>query len=113
MPHLHGGLDSVLEPGQYTIELGHRFCLQSSAIRTRDAANPMSAVRAGNRARYYWPYANFMINWYEGVIDTSVIVPRGVDRCDGTIVKKQVLATAVDPARIPGLPVAIQMENPL
>ena len=72
----------MLEPGQYTIDLGDRFCLQSSAIRTRDAANPTSAVRAGNRAHYYWLYPNVMVNWYEGVMATNLVVPRGVDRCE-------------------------------
>jgi choline monooxygenase len=82
VPHLHHGLDSVLVPGQYTIENGARHCLQSSAIRTRDAANPTADVRSGKRAHYYWIYPNFMINWYEGVMDTNVVVPRGPDRCE-------------------------------
>ena len=82
VPHLHGALDSVLVPGDYTIETGRRSCLQSSAVRTRDAANPVAAVRAGNRAHYYWLYPNFMINWYEGVMDTNVVVPLGPDRCE-------------------------------
>ena len=82
VPHLHGGLDSVLEPGQYTIELGERFCLQSSPMRTRDTGNPTSAVRAGGSAHYYWLHPNFMINWYEGMMDTNLVVPRGVDRCE-------------------------------
>lgn len=81
VPHLHGGLDSVLAPGQYTIELGARHCVQSSAIRTRDAANPTAAVRRGKRACYFWIYPNFMINWYEGVMDTNVVVPIDTDRC--------------------------------
>ena len=32
IPYLHKGLDSVLEHGRYRVELGERFCLQSSPI---------------------------------------------------------------------------------
>ena len=40
------------------------------------------AVRKGDRALYYWIYPNFMINWYEGVLDTNLVCPRGVDRTE-------------------------------
>lgn len=36
----------------------------------------------GEQARYYWIYPNFMMNWYEGVMDTNLVCPRGVDRTD-------------------------------
>ncbi|HVO95290.1 MAG TPA: aromatic ring-hydroxylating dioxygenase subunit alpha, partial [Terriglobales bacterium] len=32
VPHIHGGLNSVLDYSNYTIETGARFCLQSSPI---------------------------------------------------------------------------------
>jgi choline monooxygenase len=81
VPHLHHGLDSVLAPGEYTIELGERHCVQSSPLRTRDPGNPTAAVRRGERAHYYWIYPNFMINRYAGVMDTNLVVPLGTDRC--------------------------------
>jgi len=31
---------------------------------------------------YYWIYPNFMINWYDGVMDTNLVVPRGVDQTE-------------------------------
>jgi choline monooxygenase len=40
------------------------------------------SVRKGERALYYWVYPNFMINWYEGVMDTNLVCPRGVDRTE-------------------------------
>jgi choline monooxygenase len=40
------------------------------------------AVRTGERALYYWLYPNFMINWYEGVMDTNLVIPRGVDKTE-------------------------------
>ena len=32
VPHLHKGLDSVLDYSEYAIEIGERFCLQSSPM---------------------------------------------------------------------------------
>ena len=39
-------------------------------------------MRKGDRALYYWIYPNFMINWYDGVMDTNLVVPRGVDQTE-------------------------------
>jgi len=82
VPHLHKGLDSVLDYSSYTIENGARFCLQSSPIVSEGAEAQTGAVRKGDRARYYWLYPNFMINWYDGVMDTNLVCPRGIDRTE-------------------------------
>jgi choline monooxygenase len=82
VPHLHRGLNSVLDPGKYTIETGERFCLQSSPISTEKADEQTAKVRKGDRALYYWIYPNLMINWYEGMMDTNLVYPRGVDRTE-------------------------------
>lgn len=82
VPHLHKGLDSVLDYSNYTIENGPRFCLQSSPMVTTSAADQVSAVRTGKRALYYWLYPNFMINCYEGVMDTNLVRPLAVDRTE-------------------------------
>ena len=70
MPHLHQGLDRVLDYSQYEIELGERFCLQWS---------PFSS---GGRALYYWFYPNFMINIYPQAMDTNLVIPRSPDCTD-------------------------------
>jgi choline monooxygenase len=82
VPHLHKGLDSVLDYSNYKIENGKRFCLQWSPIVTEDAEAETGAVRKGERALYYWLYPNFMINWYEGAMDTNLVIPRGVDKTE-------------------------------
>ena len=41
-----------------------------------------SPVRQGSQALYYWIYPNFMINCYEGVMDTNLVLPRAVDRTE-------------------------------
>ena len=82
VPYLHKGLDSVLDYSNYLIENGERFCLQSSPVVAEGTEAQTGAVRKGERALYYWIYPNFMVNWYEGVMDTNVVCPRGVDRTD-------------------------------
>ncbi|MGE5276421.1 MAG: aromatic ring-hydroxylating oxygenase subunit alpha [Acidobacteriota bacterium] len=75
VPHLHKGLSSVLDYSQYTIANGDRYCLQQSPITHENAREEVAAVRTGERALYYWLYPNFMVNWYEGVMDTNLVVP--------------------------------------
>lgn len=82
VPYLHKGLDSVLDYSQYTVRNGERFCLQSSPVVTRGADTRVGAVRKGERALYYWIYPNFMINWYDGVMDTNLVCPLEVDRTE-------------------------------
>ncbi len=81
VPHLHKALNSVLDYKQYTIETEDRYCLQSSPMTasTEDAAT--AATRTGERAWYFWQYPNFMINLYEGCMDTNLVLPDGVDGC--------------------------------
>jgi len=82
VPHLHKGLDSVLDYSKYTIENGARHCLQSSPVVSEGAEAETGAVRTGERALYYWIHPNFMINWYQGMMDTNLVLPRGVDRTE-------------------------------
>ncbi|MBS0461899.1 MAG: aromatic ring-hydroxylating dioxygenase subunit alpha [Proteobacteria bacterium] len=82
VPHLHKGLDSVLDIKNYTIENGARHCLQSSPIVKGTEHAQFASVRGGERALYYWVHPNFMINWYEGVMDTNLVLPLGVDRTE-------------------------------
>ena len=82
VPHLHRGLASVLDYSGYTIENGERFCLQSSPMVSRGAEPETGAVRQGSRALYYWVYPNLMINWYEGMMDLNLVIPRGETRTE-------------------------------
>jgi choline monooxygenase len=82
VPHLHKGLDSVLDYSAYKIESGRQFCLQSSPIVASGADERTAAVRTGDRAYYLWLYPNFMINCYAGAMDTNLVIPRGPDRTE-------------------------------
>jgi choline monooxygenase len=72
VPYLHKGLDSVLDYSSYMIENGKHHCLQWSPIVSEGAEAQTGAVRKGDRALYYWIYPNFMINWYDGVMDEVI-----------------------------------------
>jgi choline monooxygenase len=82
VPHLHKGLHSVLDYSTYTIQLGERFCLQSSPMVSEGAEPGTAAVRTGDRALYYWLYPNFMINRYGEAMDTNLVIPRAIDRTE-------------------------------
>lgn len=82
VPHIHGGLNSVLDYSNYMIETGKRSCLQSSPIMSNAGEAKTAEVRKGKRAHYYWSYPNLMINIYDGVMDTNLVIPRGVDQTE-------------------------------
>jgi choline monooxygenase len=80
VPYLHKGLNSVLDYAGYTIECEDRYCLQSSPISAEGGEAATAAVRQGE-ALYFWLYPNLMLNWYEGYLDTNLVLPLGIDRC--------------------------------
>jgi choline monooxygenase len=82
VPHMHKGLNSVIDYVQYTIENDERHNVQSSPVASApDSDADAAATRHGDRAYYFWQYPNFMLNWYEGYLDTNLVLPRGVDGC--------------------------------
>jgi choline monooxygenase len=82
VPHLHKGLNSVLDYKEYTIENSEHYSLQSSPmVSTEEEHESFATTRTGDRAYYYWLYPNFMINIYEGVMDTNLVLPLATDRC--------------------------------
>ena len=83
VPHMHKGLNSVLDYTNYTIENLDRCCVQSSPVAVDSSSESnAAATRKGKRAYYFWQYPNFMLNWYEGYLDTNLVIPLGVDRCE-------------------------------
>ncbi len=83
VPHMHKGLNSVLDYTNYTIENVDRCCVQSSPVAVdKSSEASAAATRKGDRSYYFWQYPNFMLNWYEGYLDTNLVIPLGVDRCE-------------------------------
>jgi choline monooxygenase len=81
VPHLHQGLNSVLDYKQYTIENEDRYCLQSSPMVASNEDAATGAARRGDRAWYFWQHPNLMINCYAGYMDTNLVIPVDVDHC--------------------------------
>ncbi len=81
VPHAHKGLSSVIEYTKYTIENFERACLQSSPLSSDSSSEAGVAATRQGRAFYLWLYPNFMINAYEGVMDTNLVLPLAVNRC--------------------------------
>jgi phenylpropionate dioxygenase-like ring-hydroxylating dioxygenase large terminal subunit len=80
VPHLHKGLNSALDYKQYTIENGERYSVQSSPMMHSQEDRAVAATRQGTRAYYLWLYPNLMINVYQGVMDTNLVLPMGPDK---------------------------------
>jgi choline monooxygenase len=81
VPHLHKGLNSVLDYKQYTIENEDRYCLQASPMVASSEDAATGAARKGDRAWYFWQHPNLMINCYAGYMDTNLVIPVDVDHC--------------------------------
>ncbi len=79
VPFLHKGLNSILDFDAYAIETFGRVCLQKSPISASGGEAMTASVRKG-QALYYWLYPNLMLNWYEGYLDTNLVIPLGVDK---------------------------------
>jgi choline monooxygenase len=55
--------------------------VQISPLKRISGAEDVAKVRAGDAAYYWWIYPNFMINLYQGVMDTNLVLPLGPDAC--------------------------------
>jgi choline monooxygenase len=75
---VHPSLAGVLDYSQYRTEVFGHASVQSSPLR---ADETLGKVRAGTHAYYWWVFPNLMINLYQGVMDTNLVLPLGPDRC--------------------------------
>jgi len=80
---IHPGLAGVLDCAQYRTEIAGNTSVQISPLKPADAASNSETgkVRTGANAYYWWVFPNLMINIYEGVMDTNLVLPLGPDRC--------------------------------
>jgi choline monooxygenase len=77
---VHPGLAGVLNYSEYRTEVFDHCSVQSSPLKPADDA-AIAKVRSGNRAYYWWIFPNLMVNIYEGVMDTNLVLPLGLDAC--------------------------------
>ena len=77
---VHPGLAGVVDYKHYRTEVHGNTSVQISPLKA-DSAAEIANVRAGEVAQYWWIFPNFMLNLYQGVMDTNLVLPLGPDRC--------------------------------
>ena len=77
---VHPGRAGALDYSQYRTENFIHNGVQISPIKASDDAT-VGKVRTGTHAYYWWIFPNLMVNLYQGVMDTNLVLPLGPDRC--------------------------------
>jgi choline monooxygenase len=77
---VHPGLAGVLDYAQYHTEIAGHTAVQISPIKPAEG-DAVAAVRVGENAYYWWVFPNFMLNIYQSVMDTNLVLPLGPDAC--------------------------------
>ena len=75
VPHVHPGLNKLLDYRSYRTELERWHSLQWSPLESDDS------LYGNGDALYYWLWPNTMLNILPGRLQTNTVVPLGVDRC--------------------------------
>jgi choline monooxygenase len=76
---VHPGLAGVIDYSRYRTEVAGNTSVQISPLRRSD--EDVARVRAGDSAYYWWLFPNLMVNLYQGVMDTNLVLPLGPERC--------------------------------
>ncbi|MEM7309931.1 MAG: aromatic ring-hydroxylating dioxygenase subunit alpha [Planctomycetota bacterium] len=82
--HLHKGLASQLDLATYRTRVFERFNVQTCDAHREPGVELGRDLRAriGDGAVYAWLYPNLMLNRYGPTLDTNLVLPVGVDRCE-------------------------------
>jgi choline monooxygenase len=91
---VHPGLAGVIDYSQYRTEIAGLTSVQISPLKTTSPLGPLpdpgrgcggevriASVRTGEAAYYWWVFPNFMMNLYQGVMDTNLVLPLSTDSC--------------------------------
>ena len=75
VPHIHPGLNKLLDYRSYVTETARWHSHQFSPLESVDG------LYGDGDALYYWLWPNTMLNILPGRLQTNRVVPTGVDRC--------------------------------
>jgi choline monooxygenase len=78
---VHPGLAGVLDYSGYRTEVFGNTSVQISPLKKTTSADDVANVRGGDAAYYWWVYPNFMMNLYQGVMDTNLVLPIDSGAC--------------------------------
>ncbi len=71
----------MLDYANYRTEVYGWTSVQISPLRHADLSDAASRTRPGDAAQYWWVYPNLMVNLYQGVMDTNLVLPLDSDHC--------------------------------
>jgi choline monooxygenase len=77
---VHPALAGALDYAHYRTEIAGNTSVQVSPLKPPDDPE-LAKVRAGDNAYYWWVFPNLMINLYQGVMDTNLVLPLGTEHC--------------------------------
>ncbi|MGQ4583097.1 SRPBCC family protein [Lysobacter sp. F60174L2] len=80
VPHIHPGLNKLLDYRSYITETAAWYSYQFSPLVNADRSGGDTLYGDGD-ALYYWLWPNTMLNILPGRLQTNRVVPLGVDRC--------------------------------
>ena len=75
VPHVHPGLNKLLDYRSYVTETAPWYSHQWSPLESADD------LYGNGDALYYWLWPNTMLNILPGRLQTNRVIPKGVDRC--------------------------------
>jgi len=75
VPHIHPGLNRLLDYRSYVTEAARWYSYQWSPLESGDG------LYGNGDALYYWMWPNTMLNILPGRLQTNRVVPLGVGRC--------------------------------
>lgn len=75
VPHIHPGLNKLLDYRSYITETAQWYSYQFSPLESGEA------LYGAGDALYYWLWPNTMLNILPGRLQTNRVIPRGIDRC--------------------------------
>ncbi|MFM7151839.1 MAG: aromatic ring-hydroxylating oxygenase subunit alpha, partial [Gemmataceae bacterium] len=78
---VHPGLAGIIDYSRYRNELAENLSVQISPLSPPGEQDGVAAVRQGDCAYYAWIFPNWMLNLYQGVMDTNLVLPDGPDAC--------------------------------
>jgi choline monooxygenase len=78
---VHPGLAGVIDYSGYKTEVFGHSSVQISPLKKTSGSDGVANVRSGDSAHYWWVYPNFIMNLYQGVMDTNLVLPLGPSAC--------------------------------
>lgn len=83
LPVVHPGLHKELDYDAYRVEPHRYYSLQHAPLRPMHEGADRKYLPTedrGSDAQYYWLFPNIMLNVYQGMMQTNVVLPDGPDR---------------------------------